>query len=219
MIKRNIVFLLSLLTLSVSVKAQQDTKAGDILDKMAKENETVHSLSVDFSYTSKNQQTGDNYSQQGTMEIKGKKYKVKMDDNIIYFDGKNMWNYLPDEKEVTVTKFQEGDDDFFLTNPRKLFSIYKKDFKYQFVSEFAAGDHVRYEIDLIPKDHDQPYSRFKLFIDKNTYQLAGIQAFEKNGMIHTIELSNFKKNPEFKDESFTFNPAGHPDVRVEDMRF
>ena len=219
MIQKNIVFLFSLFAITLSIKAQQDPKAGDILDKMAKENETVHSLSVDFSYTSKNQRTGEKYSQQGTMEIKGKKYKVKMDDNIIYFDGENMWNYLPGEKEVTVTKFQDGNDDFFLTNPRKLFSIYKKDFKYHFVSEFAAGDQVRYEIDLIPKDHDQPYSRFKLFIDKNTFQLAGIQAFEKNGMIHTIELSNFKKNPEFKDESFTFNPADHPDVQVEDMRF
>jgi outer membrane lipoprotein-sorting protein len=219
MIRKNIVLLISFLAITISVTAQQDPKAGEILDKMADVNESVQSLSVDFSYTSKNQQTGEKYSQQGTMEIKGKKYRVKLDDNIIYFDGENMWNYMPQEKEVTVTKFQESDDDFFLTNPRKLFSIYKKDFKYQFVSEFAAGDQVRYEIDLFPKDHNQPYSRFKLFVDKNTYQLAGIQAFEKNGMIHTIELKNFRKNPQFKDESFTFNPAEHPDVQVEDMRF
>ena len=69
--------------------------------------------------------------------------------------------------EVTITEpeIQPGD---FMSNPTSFFTSYKNDFKYRYVRETVKNGQACHEIDLFPKNLNQPYSRIKVFVNKQT---------------------------------------------------
>ena len=59
-----------------------------------------------------------------------------MDDNIIWADGKAVWNYLPDVNEVTITEPDPADGSF-VSKPSLLFSMYEEGYKVRLLEQNA----------------------------------------------------------------------------------
>ncbi len=128
-----------------------------------------------------------------------------------------MWTYAEEDNEVTITEPDSGDNDF-LSNPAKVFTFYNRDFKYLYRGETTIDSTVMHEIDFFPRNLDLPYSRIKVFIVKNTGQLAILSVVGKDGVDYSIFLKNMVTNKVFPDEVFTFELAKHKKITVVDMR-
>jgi hypothetical protein len=75
-----------------------------------------------------------------------------------------------------------------------------------------------YEIDLFPIILDQPYSRIKIFVGRDNYELFLISAINKDGMIYSAYIRNTKYNLPMNDALFQFFPEKHKGIEVVDLR-
>lgn len=216
------VILLFLAINSLGLQAQNDPQAKAILDQVSAKNKAYKTIKSTFTITGTNTQTGENTTQKGSLALKGEKYTLKLNDSEIYSDGKDVYNYLPESKEVNISKSQntpKKGDDFFISNPKDVFKIYQKDFKYKFMKENNVAGKTVYEIDLYPIDLKKKFNRIRMQIDKNSYQILSLKAFFKDGQQYTVTFDNFEVNKEIPDSAFVFDQSKHPDVEVIDLRF
>ena len=90
--KRNILLLAGLLLACLCGHAQHDTKARDLLDRMAEAYRQAGAVSIRFAGT-----------QSGTLEVKGDKFHLKSGGVETWFDGKTQWSYVEQNGEVNVS--------------------------------------------------------------------------------------------------------------------
>ena len=104
-------------------------------------------------------------------------------------------------------------------NPTMLFDFYNNDFKYRLAGETKLDAGWMYEIDLFPNNLEQPYSRFKLFIHRDSDAIYQISAIGKNGVDYKAIIRNPRYNETVSDSQFTFDPKKHPGTEIIDLRF
>ena len=139
----------------------------------------------------------------------------------ITFDGKSIYTYLKEAKEINITKpepSKTNNGEFFFSNPRDLFKV-RNDFKPTLVKETNIGATLCYEIDLYPINLKTNYSRIRMHIDKTTFQIVDTKIFMKDGTQHLIEFKNFQPNIDMADSEFLFDQKKYPGTEVNDMRF
>jgi outer membrane lipoprotein-sorting protein len=213
---RYLIFIL-LMPICCPLVAQQDPDAKVILDRMAEKIKQYPCIQSDFSLVIFDHKENHKNTNQGSIIIKGDKYKITSGGTTVYFNGITMWTYAEDDHEVTITEPDNQDDDF-LSNPARVFAFYNRDFKYLYRGETTIDSTVMDEIDLFPRNLDQPYSRIKVFVSRNTGQLAILAAVGKDGVDYSIFLKNMVTDKVFPDAVFTFEPSKHKKITVVDMR-
>lgn len=202
----------------ISVFAQEDSGAKKILDKLSSKTKSYKSIRTEFTVTFKNLKDNIHNSSAGSIVLKGDKYHLKFMNTEAFFDGKTLWSYLPEVNEVNITEPEPDDEDIF-NNPKKLFTIYEDDYKYQLINHLKE-DKTNYSlIDLYPVDLDEDYSRIRLQINTDDYFLSSATIFGKDGSHYTISIENFETNKGFDDSYFVFNEKDYPKVEVIDMRW
>jgi len=195
----------------------QDPAAGKVLDQVALKFKTMKSLQSDFELVVEDRKENTRNSSAGNLLMKQSKYKLMNEGSTVYFNGTIMWTYVAVNNEVTITEpaNQNGD---FMSNPSGFFSTYKQDFKYRYVGETNLSGSQCHEIDLFPKDLNQPYSRIKVFVNAQSDMPVKISSIGKDGIDYTVFLRNIRLDQEIADAIFTFDPAKFKKVEVVDMR-
>ena len=216
MIKSTLVLAASLLLTFNSV-AQDDPKSKAIVDRLMTQAKAWTSFEADF--TSRLQSTKDklDIKQEGNMKVKGKKFRLVLDKNIIINDGTIMHTYSTATNEVTLSDPAEMDQEL---DPSKIFTQYEKGFKSQFVEEKAGADGVMTQvIKLFPLDATKKaYHTVVLTVDKAKGEPRSVQVLYKDGNVVTYTLKKFTTNPTLADALFVFDKARYPGVEVNDMR-
>lgn len=215
--KKMILVSLFILAATVAVQAQTDAKAKAILAAVSKKYRTYDVVKSDFTFTLNNQQANLKESQEGTLYVKAKsnKYKVQMTDQELYSDGKSQWTYLKEDKEVQVTDVDPNGD---ALNPAKIFTLYENGFKYLYTGERKSGAKVYQTIDLTPLDAKKSYYKIRLTIDKVAKQITNVLIFDKNGNRYTYNVKSFVPNAKVPETTFAFDPKKYPGVEVVDLR-
>lgn len=196
--------------------AQEQEKAKEILDKVSEKTKSYKTISADFTFSMENLQEDISETNEGTILIKGNKYKVSLMDVDTYFDGSVIYTYLTEAEEVNISEPDPEDEESL--NPATIFTIYEKGFKYRYIGEKTENGKVYYEIDLYPENRDKPYSRIKLLISKDDMNLYSLRQVGKDGNNYTVIVKSMKTNIPIDDSAFVFDTAKHPDVDVIDMR-
>lgn len=200
----------------VSSFAQNAEKAKVILDKVSKKTKSYSTISADFSFSMENLQEEISESNEGTILIKGDKYKVSLMGVDTYFDGSAIYTHLIEAEEVNITSPDPEDEETL--NPATIFTIYEKGFKYNYIGDGSENGKDFYEIDLYPENRDKPYSRIKLRILKDDMTLYTLQQQGKDGNIYTVVVKSMKTNMPLDDGTFVFDKSKNPNVDVIDMR-
>ena len=134
MIKMKRTYLLVLiLFLSVSLSAQKDKQAREILDKTANALQQAGGIRATFGGTGN-----------GTLLLKGNQFYLNSGGIQSWFDGKTQWSYLESSEEVNVSN--PTPEELQTINPYALLSIYKNGYNYSFcLNHFFVinGDAVR----------------------------------------------------------------------------
>jgi outer membrane lipoprotein-sorting protein len=216
--KKSIQILVFLLLSQHVLVAQQDPEAKKILDRVSAKNKQYISIQVNFVLSIENRREDQNSSTSGLIKIKGTKYYMESLGTKVYYNGKTMWSYTEDLNEVIISEPDTSSGDF-VENPALIFDFYNRDFKYHLVGETKLDEGWMYEIDLFPKNLDQPYSRFKIFIKRDTDELYMVKAVGKDGIDYTAFLKDPKYNQVMNDDLFTFRPEKYKGIDIVDMRF
>ncbi|MBN1789861.1 MAG: outer membrane lipoprotein carrier protein LolA [Bacteroidales bacterium] len=195
----------------------QDPVAGKILDRMALKTQAMQSMQADFELVIEDRKEKTKNISSGNVLIKKNKYKINSQGSTVYFNGKTMWTYIQDNNEVTITEPDTEPDDF-LSNPSAFFTLYKRDFKYRYVQETTMNGAGAHEIDLFPKNLNQPYSRIKVFIGSKSDLPMVIKSVGKDGVDYTVTLKNLLLDKETPDAVFTFDASKFKKVEIVDMR-
>ncbi|MBS3806826.1 MAG: outer membrane lipoprotein carrier protein LolA [Bacteroidales bacterium] len=212
-----LIALLSILHLQVA--AQQESAAGELLEKLAENNRAYQSIRADFTFHYQSLQSDARNAWKGTITMKGKKYRLELRNSTVYYNGKTLWNYLHEAGEVNISEPVEQEGGDILNHPHQIFDIHQMDLKNQYLGKEKKDGHELYAIDLFPNDLDQEYSRIRLYLEQSPVQIHSTRIFAKDGSRYTIEINNLTTDQPVADSTFVFNKKAHPDVEVIDMRF
>ena len=197
---------------------QQDPAAKEILERVAKKNKEFASIQADFELIIENRREDQTSVTTGNIKIKGDKYYMESLGSKVYFNGTTLWSYMEDVNEVTISEPDQESDDI-IENPIRIFDFYNRDFKYHLVGEVKIDEGWMYEIDLFPNNLEQPYSRFKIFIKRDSDELYMLKAVGKDGIDYIAYLKNMKYNEELSEKEFEFDPSDYKGIEVVDLRF
>lgn len=204
-----------LFILSFSLFSQsKDTTAKHILWLVSNKTKSYKSYKIEFLIKFETNKKILKETKEGTVIIKDNKYKLSLDDQIIFNDGKTLWTYLPEQEEVTIQNFKESDKSF---TPQKIISGYTKDFTPKLIKEYNENGKNYMTIDLTPIK-SQSYYKVRLIINKDQLQIKSSVFYEKDGSKYRYEFNKVTANVTVNDSDFVFNLKDYPRVEVIDMR-
>ena len=179
------VALIVTIVLTSAFVLSNDKEASQILDKVSKNYRSYKTIKASFKIKIFNKQEKSSQSEKGTLFVKGKKFRVEMDGQEIYCDGKTMWTYLKDANEVQISNYNPKSSDI---NPSEIFTVYEKGFLSKFIGEGKKGTVITEQIELTPTDKKKPFFKVKLTIDKVAKKILDMTVMNKNGVESLYEI-------------------------------
>ncbi|MFI5151046.1 MAG: outer membrane lipoprotein carrier protein LolA [Bacteroidia bacterium] len=211
------------LFISAAAPAQKeavDPKAKAILDELSTKTKAFKTIKATFTITIETKEKKKE-TQDGSILIKAKKYKVSLKGQEYYNNGTYIWNYVGSAKETTKD-FAPKPEDKSKTKKgidvSKMFTIYEEGYKYRFNKEEVADGVTLQIIDLFPTNPDQQdFHTIKLMIDKNKKQIHSVKFLNKDGSTRLIRINAFTSDSEMADDLFNYEAVPHPGIHLEDM--
>lgn len=210
---RKILIVLALI-MSQLIYAQNDRKAAAILDAMSNKYKTMTSFKIAFTYT--NEGAGTTESLKGDATVKGTKFRLKMAGQEIFNDGKLMTTYIKESNEATVNDYDPkdiGDID-----PTKIYTIYKKGYKYMFIEEVTESGRVYEVVELSPEKKDSKIAKVQIKVDKKDKSVKSWKVTQRAGQRLTFKVDKFMPNVKVDDKFFAFDASQYKGVEVIDLR-
>ena len=150
----------------------------------------------------------------GIIWMRGYKYKIEMDEYIVYFDGEKLYSQNTDAEEVYLSVPDPEEPAYLQAVPLKVIKSYQTDFRYQYMGKKPFRGKERIEIQLYPLDLNGPYFMLKIFINPQTLKLEAFMLKHKEGINYTMIITSFEGNQELADDTFRFNPEKYPNTEV-----
>jgi outer membrane lipoprotein carrier protein len=213
---KQITFLLLLFSFTFTQSARaQDQKARQILDAMSKKYQALKAFRVNFSQSLENAGTKMQENLDGEITVMGDKFRLRTDDQEIINNGNTIWTYIKSENEVNIS---ENDPEEQGMTPNRIFTMYKKGYKYAYVDETQEAGELCDVIELSPEDRNDPVFKVRLNISKKDKALKSWKMFRNNGNRYTYTISNFTPNPNVDNNFFAFDKSKFKGVKVIDLR-
>ena len=200
------------LLVSLFANAQNDKRAATILDAMSNKYKTMTSFKVAFTYINE----GTKETLKGDATVKGTKFRLKMAGQEIFNDGKIMTTYIKESNEATVNNYdpkEAGDID-----PTKVYTIYKKGYKYTFLEEVTEAGKVYEVVELTPDKKDSKVAKLHIKVDKKDKSVKSWKIFQRSGQRLGFKVDSFVPNVKVDDKSFAFDASKYKGVEVIDLR-
>lgn len=202
------------LLMSQCVFAQSDKRATSILDGMSNKYKTMTSFKVAFTYT--NEGPGTKESLKGDATVKGTKYRLKMAGQEIFNDGKTMTTYIKESNEATVNTYDPKDAGDI--DPTKIYTIYKKGYKYMFIEEVTESGRVYEVVELSPEKKDSKIAKVQIKVDKKDKSVKSWKVTQRSGQRLVFKVDKFTPNVTVEDKFFAFDASQYKGVEVIDLR-
>lgn len=208
----NVSLAMLLIISSMTSYAQQD--ASKLLEKVIAHMTSFNNIRFDFTYRMTNQRAGIDESQAGILYLNKEAYRVEMNDQQIICDGKTVWTYLKDSKEVMVADASEDPD---AISPTTLLTGYHKEYLTNFATDPAYERQGLKIIELRPS-HNKNFSLVKVVIKESESMVTALIIDDNGGNSFEYDLSKMKTNNDLASDFFRFDAKRYPDVDVIDMR-
>lgn len=191
---------------------QSDPAAKRILDGVSAKFKTYKNVTAKFSQKGENAAGKSLGAQNGTVYMKGVKYRMSSGGKEVFCDGSNVWTYDKSSNEVTISKLDPANNTI---TPQKLFTnFYDKDFLYKLNGETKGIQ----ELELTPIDKSKPYFKVMVYVNKATQTVTSAKIFEKTGNRLSFSVSNMNTTTPVADTQFIFDQKKYPGVEVVDLR-
>ncbi len=197
-------------------KITNDPKAQAILDKVSKNYRDMKSLESTFTLRMFSKADGIDEKYNGTVILKGQKYKIDTDHMEVICDNVKRYIWMKGVNEVTINLYEP--DGETIESPAQLFTIYEKNFFYKYTGEEKSGNKQLKKIELIPqKTRESQYKKIELLVDDVAGRIEKAIIESKDGVTYTWEIKEFKPNVSVDDKLFVFDKTRYPKALIEDM--
>lgn len=198
MIKRHAFLCLTILLFWIPAAQAQDSEM--IMSKVRAKYKNINDFKADLSIISCDAASGTCHRFEGKIEIK-KPNKIRMDikkpgTQQIICDGKNVWLYMDKDKQVVRSNIDQTKDFLILLNPLD------KLLNGKIINNCKTnGEHQCWL--NIPEFKDF-LKEIKILVNKETYEITGIDVVDVNDNSSEYHFSNIKINAGLKDNRFKF---------------
>jgi outer membrane lipoprotein-sorting protein len=207
-LKVTLLFLLSLSTL----QAQNSQKAKALLDEVSAKIKTYENITIDFKYSLNNPKENINQESKGNVTLKGNLYVLNFMGVTKIFDGKKVYTIVPEDEEITISKYDENDKD--AVTPNKMLTFFNSGFKYVWdIPQNIKGRQIQY-IKLIPISSKDQRKEILIGIDTQTKNIYNLIETGKNGTRTTLTVNSFKTNQPLSKNHFTFTESKYPNYYI-----
>lgn len=218
-ITRTVVAVSLALSMSVSGAAQgkaakDDPEAHALLEQMAAAVKDKPSVTVEFNITVDSQRNGQKAKQTGSLKLQGEQYVLVLGSITTYSDGKTVWVWQKEVKEVDISDAENDPDEM---TPARLFQSFNEGYRQHLVGKRQQAGRQLTDIDLYPLQKND-LVRLRLSLDAKTLQLAAAMQQMRNGDKIFIDITSYKTDASYPAATFHFDTAAHPDVEVVDLR-
>lgn len=190
--------------------------ARSILDKAAENYSKSGAVTAKFTLNTKDVKEKYTYSQDGTADMKGNKFRIEVPEAITWFDGKTQWIYIKDNDEVNITNPTGAE--LQAISPSMLFSIYKKGYDLKYNGQRTEKGKVVQEVEMTAQDKKNELKKVIVQINKANNTFSKIVLYDANGMENTLIVNSYKPNSTLSDAAFVFNSKDYPNAELIDLR-
>ncbi|TSA38999.1 MAG: outer membrane lipoprotein carrier protein LolA [Porphyromonadaceae bacterium] len=202
--------LFSIIILPFTLHGQNPADTKSLMDRVSKKLQSYTTIKADFSFTLSNPEEKINDTHEGSLFMNGSKYRLSIMGILALCDGETLWTVNQELKEANIIDPDENE----MFNPKSIFTLYEKHFKYEPVA--VAGDKVT--VDLVPTGKEETYLKIRMDILKSKDQIDQVTYYSKDGNQYIIKIKSFSSNIPADDRMFIFNINQFPGVKVFDMR-
>jgi len=194
----------------------KDPKAGKVLNKMSEKYRNMSGFRANFTYELVNKAYKMNEKSQGEITVKGSNFRLKIGGQEIINNGSTVWTFFKDANEVNIADYNPDPD---AITPDKIYTMYKKGYKYLLLAEQDVEGVPVEIIDLEPEDRHNKINKIRLIIGKNDSYIKSWKIFENTGTVYTYRITNFTPNVPIEKDYFSFDKSKYPGVEVNDLRY
>jgi len=192
----------------------QDEQSNEILHQLSINTKSYKNINVDFDFNFKNITQEINEKQKGNIKIKGNKFRLELDQQIIISDDTTQWVYLKESNELQIMEYDSLDE---MISPNKLFTIYEEGYKNTYVELKTDSDLSLHIIDLFPIESNS-FQKIQLQINSEKIQLHNIILYDKNGGTFNYLITKFTIDTDLDQNLFKFNKEDYPEIQIIDLR-
>lgn len=175
--------------------------------QVEKKYRSLNSFSVDFVKIMRSEIFETENRVKGKMILKNPdKFKIQTKDETIVYNGKFVWTYSVENKQV-IKNLADRSENLFKPNQ------YLSDFQSQYVPRLEGEEKIDrigcFKLFLSPKKDDVFIKKMTIWVDKRNYLAKKLQYTDSNDNQVTLIFQHIKTNPKTKDSEFIFlTPPG-----------
>ncbi|MNJ95106.1 lipoprotein chaperone [compost metagenome] len=199
-------------TLNFSAQAQNSEKAKSLLDQVTARVKSYENIDIDFKYSMSNPKQNLNQESKGNVVLKGNLYVWDFMGITRIFDGKKIYNIVPEDEEISISKYndQKADD----LTPAKILTFFNSGYKYSWdILQNIKGRKIQY-IKLTPTNPKDKTKEVLLGIDVQTKHIYNLIQTEKDGTKIIFTINSFKTNQPLSKNHFTFTESKYPNYYI-----
>jgi len=204
--------LLTLLLFGLTLQAQDSKKAKDLLDEVSAKAKSYDNIVIDFRFTLQNQKQNQNQDSKGNLTLKGNQFVLNFMGVTRIFDGKKNYTIIPEDEEVTISKYNENDENSI--TPSKMLTFFNSGYKYNWdILQNIRGRKIQY-VKLTPLSAKDKTKEILLGIDTQTKHIYNKIEIAKDGTKTTLTVNSFKTNQPISKNHFTFTESKYPNYYI-----
>ncbi len=204
--------LLSIFT--IASYSQQDSRADKYLQAVSMQFDLNKGYVIQMDYIREDLMQETSAEGDGVIWMKGLKYKIMLDEYIVYYNEDKLYSQNTETEEVYVSEPDPDQPGYLQAVPIKIIKAYEQDFNYMYIGNTPMLGKTLIEIQLYPKDRSGPYSMLKMFVNPGSQKLEAIQLKHKEGILYTMILSEMKVDQSLQESIFDFDPAAYPNTEI-----
>ncbi|PKW20798.1 outer membrane lipoprotein-sorting protein [Flavobacterium lindanitolerans] len=203
---------IALFFISFTIQAQNSQKARNLLDEVSAKVKSYDNIAIDFKYSLTNPKENLNQESKGNVIMQGNKYVLNFMGVTKIYDGKKIYNIVPEDEEISISKFDENEED--AVTPSKMLTFFNHGFKYSWdILQNVRGRKIQY-VKLVPTSSKDERKEIYLGIDVQTKHIYNLMEIGKNGSKTTITVNSFKTNQPLSKNQFTFAESKYPNYYI-----
>ncbi len=194
--------------------SQQDSRADKYLQAVSMQFDLSKAYVIHMDYIREDLMQETSAEGEVVIWMKGLKYKIMLDEYIVYYNEDKLYSQNTETEEVYVSEPDPDQPGYLQAVPIKIIKAYEQDFNYMYIGSSPMQGKSLIEIQLYPKDRSGPYSMLKMFVNPDSQKLEVMQLKHKEGILYTMILSEMKADQTLKESIFDFDPATFPNTEI-----
>lgn len=196
----------------LQLRAQNAEKAKALLNQVSSRVKSYENISIDFKYSMSNPGQNLNQESKGSVVLKGNLYVLDFMGTTRIFDGRKVYNIVPEDEEISISKFDDQNDDNL--TPAKMLTFFNNGYKYTWdILQNIKGRKIQY-IKLNPVNSKDKTKEVLIGVDVQTKHIYNFIQIEKDGTKTIITINSFKTNQPLSKNHFTFTESKYPNYYI-----